>query len=127
MLVSSLVIVASILVGLLPFTLKFSLERHIIPPYPADHASLREILDYYRKELAKQGMEIQVRVLDESGYDEPRDVRGAAGNGYLFLFCVSNAFDTRFKCDVWRTVTIAGVGSKGGKDGRSQMGEKTSR
>jgi hypothetical protein len=115
-LASCLVAVASVFASLV-FTLKLSLERHIIPAYPANYASLRDILDYYQKELAKQGMDVQIRVLDESGCDEPRDVRGAAGNGYLFLFVLSNTFDTQFECGVWRTITIAGVGSKERKNG----------
>jgi hypothetical protein len=109
---ATLLIVAVLCVWILPFTLKFSLDRHIIPAYPASHASLREIMDYYQKELAKQGMNVSIRVLDETGYDEPRDVRGIGGNGYLFLFGIERTFDTQLKCGVWRTITIDGVGSK---------------
>lgn len=74
-----------------------SLENHIIPAYPNDSASLREVLRHFTNELTKQGVNVPVRVLDETGYDEPRSVAGIAGNGYLFLYSVSDVFDTHIR------------------------------
>ena len=58
----ALVLILSLFVGsliwIVAFTLKFSLERRVIPSYPARAASLRQILNYYESELAKQGMDV---------------------------------------------------------------------
>ena len=103
--------IAAFLLWAFVFSLKPSLERHIIPAYPTRYASLREILDYYKEELAEQGKLVEIRVLNEADYDEKRDVTGIAGNGYLYLFAVSDVFSTRFKCGPVRVITIYGVGS----------------
>jgi hypothetical protein len=108
-------VTGALLVWAFSFSLVPSLERLTIPGYPHKYASLRELLKYYQQQLSVQGLNVTIRVLDETGFDEVRDVQGVAGNGYLFLFGVSNAFDTQFKCGVGRTITLAGVGTKAKK------------
>ena len=89
-----------------------SLERHIIPDYPAKSGSLRDVLTYFREELAKQGMRVTIHVLDETGYDDQRPTTGiGGGNGYLFLWGVSRVFDTHFRLARHHVVIIDGVGS----------------
>ena len=78
-------VLAGLCVWMVVFTLKFKLERFIVPAYPAPTASLRQIMGYYQKELAKQGMNVQIQITDETDLDEPRDVRGIAGGTYAFL------------------------------------------
>jgi hypothetical protein len=60
--------------------------------------------------LAKQGMEVEIRVLNETNYDEVRLVRGIGGNGYLFLQGICGVFDTQFKYMPGHVVVISGVG-----------------
>jgi hypothetical protein len=117
-------VLAGLCVWMIVFTLKFKLERYIIPAYPASDASLREIMGYYEAELAKQGMNVQIQIRDETGLDEPHDVRGIAGNGYICLFAISRVFDTEFECGVFRRITIGGVGSKSAK-GRGSSKENS--
>src|SRR5688500_9675860 len=95
-------VLAGVCVWIVVFTLKFKLERYIIPVYPTHSASRREIMGYYQTELAKQGMNVQIQIKDETELDAPRDVRGIAGNGYIFLFVVQKVFDTDFECGVFR-------------------------
>jgi hypothetical protein len=121
---TSLLAMAAVSIVIWEVTLKFSLERRIIPAYPDKYASLRQIMDYYRDELAKQGLHVEIRVLNRSCYDEPRVVRGIEGNGYLFLHRVSDAFDTRYRCGVGRVILVGGVGSKDERDGRKPLGGK---
>jgi hypothetical protein len=98
------------------FGLAFTLERHIIPPYQSDYASLKEIMLHYQQELAKQGKSVEIRVLNKENYDDVWcDVRGLTGNAYLYLFAVSEIFDTEFKCSPLRVITIHGVGSAPGR------------
>ena len=108
-------VLAGLCVWIVVFTLKFKLERYIIPAYPARNASLREIMGYYQTELAKQGMNVRIQITDETGLDAPHDVRGIAGNGYVCLSAISRAFDTEFECGVFRRITIGGVGSRSAK------------
>jgi hypothetical protein len=105
-------ILAGLCAWVVVFTLKFKLERFNVPAYPARTASLSQILGYYQTELAKQGMNVHIQITDETGLDEPHDVRGIAGNGYVCLSAISRAFDTEFECGVFRRITIGGVGSK---------------
>jgi hypothetical protein len=91
--------------------LTLRLERHYVPAYPDKYASLEQILAHFKNELDLQGLKVDVRVLDEDGVDDARVVRGIAGNGYLFLYSVSEAFDTRIRWNGTR-ITVSGVGSK---------------
>jgi len=102
-------------------TMVFSLERHILHAYPEEKASLREIMNHFKNELAKQGMSVEVRVLSETGYDEVRGVEGISGNGYIFLWCVSDVFDTDFSCQRHGVIIISGVGSKAKKASRKRQ------
>jgi hypothetical protein len=99
-----------------------SLERRIIPDYPAKSGSLRDVLTYFREELAKQGLRVTIQVLDETGYDDQRPTTGiGGGNGYLFLWGISRVFDTNFRLARYHVVIIDGVGSTGGN--RVKQGE----
>lgn len=123
MVVLTFLVLAGVLIWIVAFTLKFALERRVIPDYPARTASLRQIVNYYESELAKQGMDVEIVVLDESGFDEHRDVRGIGGNGYIFLNVVEGAFDTEIEYGIWRKITIGGVGSKSRRGGQQRVGE----
>lgn len=109
-----LIIIAT-LAWIFGYTMVFSLERHVISAYPVKNASLREIMSHFKNELANQGMNVEIRVLDETGYDEARFVRGIAGNGYLFLYSVSDVFDTDIRWPRNGVIIVSGVGSKASK------------
>jgi len=111
LLAACFVTLAAVLVWRSGFVLTVLLERHVLPAYPDKHASLRQILTHFKDELDRQGLKVQVQVLNENGLDDARVVRGIAGNGYLFLYGVSEAFETRIR---WRgkRVTVSGVCSK---------------
>lgn len=115
MVLFTFIVAAGLLILSVAFTLKFSLERHVIPSYPARTASLRQVLNHYESELAKQGKYVRIRVTDEARYDDLRDVSGVGGNGYIFLSSVEKVFDTGIKFGVWNRITIGGTGSKSGK------------
>lgn len=119
-------VLAGLCAWVIVFTLKFKLERFVIPTYPARHASLRQIMGYYQTELAKQGMNVQIQILDETDLDEPQDVRGIGGNGYICLFTISKVFDTNFECGLFRRITIGGVGSRSAKGRQLRDGKSLS-
>ena len=113
-------VIAGVVISVWRLGFKLSLERHIIPAYPEKYASLREVLNYYTNELNEQGMNVQIQILDDTRCDETRLVRGLAGNGYLFMFGISDVFDTEFKCARGHMIIVNGVGSKRAKDSPSR-------
>lgn len=93
------------------FLLTLLLECHVVPEYPEKHASLRQVLTYFKNELTRQGVKVQIQILDENGCDDLRVARGIGGNGYLCAHSISEIFETGIKWQGFHIV-VSGVGSK---------------
>lgn len=111
LLLTCLVAIGAFFVWRTGFLLTLLLECHVVPEYSEKHASLRQALTYFKNELTRQSLRVQIQILDENGCDDLRVARGIGGNGYLCLHRISEIFETRIKWQGFHIV-VSGVGSK---------------
>ena len=74
-----------------------SLEECTIPAYPEKTASLDRLLSHFSNEVVKQGIKVNVKIINLDSNDF-HIVRGIAGNGYIFLNSMRDEFGASYRC-----------------------------